>query len=237
ALSASYRCRCLVLLGKIPWQNKNHQFLPNHVSLRAVHAHSGFGQRSHGAVCGLGRHHLGLILSDCQIRFACQKTCRAHTAGDSWWRAWPISRRPCTDWCGRHHSHYRSIRLQYLGQLRANNVGCHYLVLAAFTKSAQFPFQSWLPDSMVAISPVSAYLHAAAMVKAGIYLLLLFSPVLAGNILWLTLLVSSGLITALMGAVAALRRYDLKELLAYSTMSQLGYLVALIGVGTPTALT
>src|SRR5690625_6103359 len=75
------------------------------------------------------------------------------------------------------------------------------------------------------------------MLKAGIYLLLLFSPFLAGNILWLTLLVSSGLITALMGAVAALRRYDLKELLAYSTMSQLGYLVALIGVGTPTALT
>ncbi|WP_022870856.1 DUF4040 family protein [Yaniella halotolerans] len=111
------------------------------------------------------------------------------------------------------------------------------LVLAAFTKSAQFPFQSWLPDSMVAISPVSAYLHAAAMVKAGIYLLLLFSPVLAGNTLWLTLLVSSGLITALLGAVAALRRYDLKELLAYSTMSQLGYLVALIGIGSPAALT
>lgn len=111
------------------------------------------------------------------------------------------------------------------------------LVLAAFTKSAQFPFQSWLPDSMVAISPVSAYLHAAAMVKAGIYLLLLFSPVLAGNTLWLVLLVTSGLVTALMGAVAALRRYDLKELLAYSTMSQLGYLVALIGLGTPGALT
>ena len=111
------------------------------------------------------------------------------------------------------------------------------VVLAAFTKSAQFPFQSWLPDSMVAISPVSAYLHAAAMVKAGIYLLLLFSPVLAGDTLWLTLLVGSGLITALMGAVAALRRYDLKELLAYSTMSQLGYLVALIGIGTPAAIT
>ncbi|GAA2042628.1 DUF4040 family protein [Yaniella flava] len=111
------------------------------------------------------------------------------------------------------------------------------VVLAAFTKSAQFPFQSWLPDSMVAISPVSAYLHAAAMVKAGIYLLLLFSPVLAGNTLWLVLLVGSGLITALMGAVAALRRYDLKELLAYSTMSQLGYLVALIGIGTPVAIT
>ncbi len=111
------------------------------------------------------------------------------------------------------------------------------LVLAACTKSAQFPFQSWLPDSMVAISPVSAYLHAAAMVKAGIYLLLLFSPVLAGNTLWLVLLLCSGLITALMGAVSALRRYDLKELLAYSTMSQLGYLVALIGIGTPAALT
>lgn len=111
------------------------------------------------------------------------------------------------------------------------------LALAAFTKSAQFPFQSWLPDSMVAISPVSAYLHAAAMVKAGIYLLLLFSPVLAQHTLWTTLLIASGLITALMGAIAALRRYDLKELLAYSTMSQLGYLVALIGLGTPLALT
>ena len=111
------------------------------------------------------------------------------------------------------------------------------LALAAFTKSAQFPFQSWLPDSMVAISPVSAYLHAAAMVKAGIFLLLLFSPVLAQHTLWTTLLIGSGLITALMGAVAALRRYDLKELLAYSTMSQLGYLVALIGIGTPLALT
>jgi multicomponent Na+:H+ antiporter subunit A len=111
------------------------------------------------------------------------------------------------------------------------------LALAAFTKSAQFPFQSWLPDSMVAISPVSAYLHAAAMVKAGIFLLLLFSPVLAQHTLWTALLIISGLVTALMGAVAALRRYDLKELLAYSTMSQLGYLVALIGIGTPLALT
>lgn len=108
---------------------------------------------------------------------------------------------------------------------------------AAFTKSAQFPFQAWLPDSMVAITPVSAYLHAAAMVKAGIYLLLRFSPVLAGHPLWTALLVIAGLITALFGAVAALRRDDLKELLAYSTMSQLGLLVAMIGVGTPAALT
>lgn len=111
------------------------------------------------------------------------------------------------------------------------------LVGAAFTKSAQFPFQAWLPDSMVAITPVSAYLHAAAMVKAGIYLLLRFSPVLAGETVWTVLLVAGGLTTALFGAAAALRRYDLKELLAYSTMSQLGLIVAMIGVGTPTALT
>lgn len=111
------------------------------------------------------------------------------------------------------------------------------LALAAFTKSAQFPFQAWLPDSMVAITPVSAYLHAAAMVKAGIYLLLRFSPALSEENIWNILLVTSGLLTAVFGATAALRRYDLKELLAYSTMSQLGLLVAMIGVGTPAALT
>lgn len=110
------------------------------------------------------------------------------------------------------------------------------LAVAAFTKSAQFPFQAWLPDSMVAISPVSAYLHAAAMVKAGIFLLLVFSPVLAGHAVWTALLIGSGLITALFGAVTAMRRHDLKGLLASSTMSQLGLLVALIGVGTPAAL-
>lgn len=107
---------------------------------------------------------------------------------------------------------------------------------AALTKSAQFPFQAWLPDSMVAISPVSAYLHAAAMVKAGIFLLLLFSPALSTVLTWNILLIAAGGITALFGAVAAVRRYDLKELLAYSTMSQLGLLVMLIGIGTPTAL-
>lgn len=111
------------------------------------------------------------------------------------------------------------------------------LALAAFTKSAQFPFQAWLPDSMVAISPVSAYLHAAAMVKAGIFLLLAFSPVLAGTTWWSVILICGGLYTAIFGATAAMRRHDLKELLAYSTVSQLGYLVALIGVGTEAALT
>jgi len=110
------------------------------------------------------------------------------------------------------------------------------VALAAMTKSAQFPFHMWLPDAMVAPTPVSAYLHAAAMVKAGIYLLLLFSPALAGTVVWQSILVSSGLITAIMGAVFALRRFDLKEIMAYSTVSQLGFIVALIGIGTPTAL-
>ena len=111
------------------------------------------------------------------------------------------------------------------------------LAVAAFTKSAQFPFQSWLPDSMVAISPVSAYLHAAAMVKAGIFMLLLFSPALAGTAVWSTLLIVSGLVTAIFGAMTAMRQHDLKGLLAYSTMSQLGLLVTIIGVGTEAALT
>ena len=111
------------------------------------------------------------------------------------------------------------------------------VAVAAMTKSAQFPFHMWLPDAMVAPTPVSAYLHAAAMVKAGIFLLLLFSPVFASVLVWQLLLVSSGLITAVMGAFFAMRRFDLKEIMAYSTVSQLGLIVALIGIGTPAALT
>lgn len=110
------------------------------------------------------------------------------------------------------------------------------VALAAMTKSAQFPFHMWLPDAMVAPTPVSAYLHAAAMVKAGIYLLLLFSPALGGTGVWQTILISTGLITAVMGAVFAMRCFDLKEIMAYSTVSQLGLIVALIGIGTPAAL-
>ena len=110
------------------------------------------------------------------------------------------------------------------------------VAVAAFTKSAQFPFQSWLPDSMVAVAPVSAYLHAAAMVKAGIYLLLRYSPMFSGETVWNVLLITIGLGTALLGAFTAVRRDDLKELLAYSTMSQLGLIVAVIGIGTPTAI-
>ncbi len=117
------------------------------------------------------------------------------------------------------------------------SVGIAVLVaLAALTKSAQFPFHFWLPDAMVAPTPVSAYLHAAAMVKAGIYLLMLFSPALGGTVVWQTILVSTGLITAVMGAVFAMRCFDLKEIMAYSTISQLGLIVALIGIGTPAAL-
>jgi multicomponent Na+:H+ antiporter subunit A len=110
------------------------------------------------------------------------------------------------------------------------------VAIAAMTKSAQFPFHMWLPDAMVAPTPVSAYLHAAAMVKAGIYLLMLFSPALGGTVVWQSILLTTGLITAVMGAVFAMRRFDLKEIMAYSTISQLGLIVALIGIGTPAAL-
>ncbi|WP_130796866.1 hydrogen gas-evolving membrane-bound hydrogenase subunit E [Streptomyces otsuchiensis] len=110
------------------------------------------------------------------------------------------------------------------------------IILAAFTKSAQLPFHSWLPGAMSAITPVSAYLHAAAMVKAGIYLLLRFSSLFAGEVAWSATLMTVGLATAVFGATWALRQHDLKALLAYSTVSQLGLLVGAIGVGTGTAL-
>ncbi|MCZ2823864.1 MULTISPECIES: hydrogen gas-evolving membrane-bound hydrogenase subunit E [unclassified Modestobacter] len=110
------------------------------------------------------------------------------------------------------------------------------LVLAACTKSAQLPFHFWLPGAMVAMTPVSAYLHSATMVKAGIYLLLRFSPLFAEESAWSTALISIGLLTAVTGAFLALRENDLKGILAYSTVSQLGLLVAVIGVGTPEAL-
>lgn len=110
------------------------------------------------------------------------------------------------------------------------------VVAAALTKSAQLPLHFWLPDAMIAITPVSAYLHAAAMVKAGVYLLLRLTPLYAGHSAWVGTLVSVGLASAVIGAFLALRRYDLKELLAYSTVSQLGLLVASAGVGTPAAI-
>lgn len=110
------------------------------------------------------------------------------------------------------------------------------LILAgAFTKSAQVPFHFWLPGAMTAPSPVSAYLHSATMVKAGIYLLARLTPVLGGTDLWHLLLPAAGGLTMLVGAYLSLRQVDLKRILAYSTISSLGALVFLLGLDTPLA--
>lgn len=103
--------------------------------------------------------------------------------------------------------------------------------LGAFTKSAQFPFHFWLPGAMAAPTPASAYLHSATMVKAGIVLLLFLAPGFADTSLWLWVVTGTGLVTMVIGAVAALRQHDLKLLLAYGTVSQLGFMTALIGLG------
>lgn len=110
------------------------------------------------------------------------------------------------------------------------------IALSAFTKAAQFPFHFWLPEAMAAATPVSAFLHAAAVVKAGIYVLLRFSTVLASTPVWNHLLLVTGLFTALMAAAFAITKTDLKHLTAYSTVSHLGWIVAAIGVGTELAL-
>lgn len=109
------------------------------------------------------------------------------------------------------------------------------ILLGAFTKSAQFPFHIWLPDAMEAPTPVSAYLHSATMVKAGLYLVARFTPVFAGQGAWLWIVASVGLITLLYGAVKAIRQTDLKALLAYSTISQLGLIMCLLGLGSASA--
>lgn len=105
-------------------------------------------------------------------------------------------------------------------------------LLAVFTKSAQFPFHFWLPHAMAAPTPVSAYLHSATMVKAGIFLLARFFPALSGTELWTWLVGSAGMITLLIGAYTALFKHDLKGLLAYSTISHLGLITLLFGFGT-----
>jgi multicomponent Na+:H+ antiporter subunit A len=111
------------------------------------------------------------------------------------------------------------------------------LVLAgAFTKSAQVPFHFWLPGAMTAPTPVSAYLHSATMVTAGIYLLGRFSPLLGGTDAWHYLVTSVGAVTMLIGALMALVQTDLKRLLAYSTVSALGTLTLLLGIGTVLAV-
>jgi multicomponent K+:H+ antiporter subunit A len=109
------------------------------------------------------------------------------------------------------------------------------ILLGAFTKSAQFPFHFWLPNAMAAPTPVSAYLHSATMVKAGVFLLARLFPALSGTEAWSYLVGGAGIATLLVGAVVALFKHDLKGLLAYSTISHLGLITALFGIGTPLA--
>ncbi len=109
------------------------------------------------------------------------------------------------------------------------------ILLGAFTKSAQFPFHFWLPHAMAAPTPVSAYLHSATMVKAGVFLMARMWPVLAGTEAWFYIVSTTGLITMILGAAIALFKDDLKALLAYSTVSHLGLLTMLLGFGTKLA--
>jgi multicomponent K+:H+ antiporter subunit A len=107
------------------------------------------------------------------------------------------------------------------------------LLLGAFTKSAQFPFHFWLPQAMAAPTPVSAYLHSATMVKAGVFLLARLWPVLSGTELWFWLVSGAGVTTLLVGAYLAMFQNDLKRLLAYSTISHLGLITLLFGLDSP----
>jgi len=122
----------------------------------------------------------------------------------------------------RNHDWYRPILL--------------LVALGAFTKSAQFPFHFWLPHAMAAPTPVSAYLHSATMVKAGIFLLMLLWPVLSGTPEWRWLIGGAGVCTLLIGAFAAMFQHDMKGLLAFSTISHLGLIVLLLGIATPLAM-
>lgn len=117
----------------------------------------------------------------------------------------------------------------YLSILALVLIGC-------FTKSAQFPFHFWLPQAMAAPTPVSAYLHSATMVKAGIFLMLRLWPVLAGTQTWFYVVAGTGVVTMLFAAVIALFRDDLKSILAYSTISHLGLMTMLIGLGSEMAV-
>ena len=105
------------------------------------------------------------------------------------------------------------------------------ILLGAFTKSAQFPFYIWLPDAMEAPTPVSAYLHSATMVKAGLYLVARFTPIFAFSELWVWAILLTGLITLAWAAFNAVKQDDLKAVLAFSTVSQLGLIMSLLGLG------
>lgn len=109
--------------------------------------------------------------------------------------------------------------------------GLVLVLVGAATKSAQYPFHSWLPGAMVAPTPVSAYLHSATMVKAGVYLVARFAPAFAEHAVWRPIVLTIGLATMIFGGLRALRQHDLKLLLAFGTVSQLGLLFVLFGAG------
>ena len=109
------------------------------------------------------------------------------------------------------------------------------VLMGAFTKSAQFPFHFWLPSAMAAPTPVSAYLHSATMVKAGVFLVARLHPALAGTDAWFFIVTLTGLTTLLVGAYVAVFQHDLKGLLAYSTISHLGLIMLLFGLDSPLA--
>ncbi|WBV44947.1 monovalent cation/H+ antiporter subunit A [Pseudoroseomonas cervicalis] len=110
------------------------------------------------------------------------------------------------------------------------------ILLGALTKSAQFPFHFWLPHAMAAPTPVSAYLHSATLVKAGIFLMARLWPVMAGTDAWFWILGTSGMITLLVGAYVAIFQHDMKGLLAYSTISHLGLITVLLSLNSPLAM-
>jgi multicomponent K+:H+ antiporter subunit A len=131
-----------------------------------------------------------------------------------------------------------SVILQHKEAIQASPLYLPALILilgGCFTKSAQFPFHFWLPHAMAAPTPVSAYLHSATMVKAGLFLMARLWPVLAGTDEWFYLVATTGLLTMLIGAWIALFKDDLKGLLAYSTVSHLGLVTFLLGLGSPMA--
>src|SRR5690606_11518129 len=109
------------------------------------------------------------------------------------------------------------------------------ILLGALTNSAQFPFHFFLPNAMAAPTPVSAYLHSATMVKAGVFLLARLWPVLSGTPEWFYIVAGAGMITLCLGAFLAIFQHDLKGLLAYSTISHLGLITTLLGLSSPLA--
>ncbi len=132
-----------------------------------------------------------------------------------------------------------SVLLQHGEALRADphyHLALGLILFGAFTKSAQLPFHHWLPAAMAGPTPVSALLHSATMVKAGVFLLARLHPALGGSEAWLYVLTAVGTLTMVGGALMAIGRTDLKEILAYTTISALGTLFLLLGLGTSQAL-